>query len=119
MRADTSVRIGYVLTAEQITPERRIGIRVLIEWGDGRMLSIDAGMTRDSAVSFGKPFELMGVSRCRLRFLGEQLGDRAAVAAVAFTHLHVDHTGGIGSLCESTRGITVFQTPLQADRRIT
>ena len=55
------VRIGYVLTAEQSTPGRRIGHPAfLIEWRDGRMLSIDAGMTRDGAVSFGKPFELLG-----------------------------------------------------------
>ena len=117
---DTPVRIGYVLTAEQSTPERRIGHPVfLLEWRDGRMLSIDAGMTRDGAVSFGKPFELIGGQpSVAYGSVGEQLGDRAAaVGAVVFTHLHVDHTGGIGSLCAgNTRGITVFQTPLQADR---
>ena len=117
---DTPIRIGYVLTAEQSTPERRIGHPAfLIEWRDGRMLSVDAGMTRDGAVSFGKPFELIGAQpSVAYGSLGEQLGERApAVGAVMFTHLHVDHTGGIGSLCAgNTRSITVYQTPLQADR---
>ncbi len=117
---DTPVRIGYVLTAEQSTPTGRLGHPAfLIEWRDGRMLSIDAGMTREGAVSFGKPFELIGAQPSVIYgSLGEQLGDRAAaVGAVVFTHLHVDHTGGIGSLCNgSTRDIALFQTPLSADR---
>lgn len=110
------MRIGYVLTAEQQTPSGRIGHPAfLIGWRDGRALSIDAGMTRDGAVSFGKPFELIGGQPSVVYgSVAEQLGNgAAAVGAVVFTHLHVDHTGGVGSLCSgNTRGITVYQTPL-------
>lgn len=117
---DTPVRIGYVLTAEQATSAGRIGHPAfLVEWRDGRMLSIDAGMTREGAVRFGKTFELIGGQpSVGYGSLGEQLGDRAAaVRALVFTHLHVDHTGGIGSLCVgNSRGVSVYQTPLQADR---
>ena len=116
---DTPVRISYVLTAEQIMPtvpdrSSRVSDRVA-----RRTDVVDrCRMTREGAVSFGKPFELLGGQPSdAYGSLGEQLGDRVpAVGAVVFTHLHVDHTGGNGSSVGNTRGITIFQTPLQADR---
>jgi glyoxylase-like metal-dependent hydrolase (beta-lactamase superfamily II) len=119
-REDGPVQIRYVLTAEQNAPTGRLGHPAfVIEWRDGRMLAVDVGMTREGAASFGKTFELIGAEpSIDYGSLGEQLGDRAAaVDAVVFTHLHIDHTGGLVSLCAGvTHDVVVYQTPLQADR---
>ena len=118
---DAPVRIGYVLTSEQKSPDNRIGHPAfVIEWQDGRALALDAGMDRAQAVDFGKPFETVLGADPAIAYgsLGEQLGERAsAVRAIAFTHLHVDHTGGAYTLCGgANRALTVFEAPLQAGR---
>src|SRR5262249_11411879 len=46
----------------------------------------------------------------------EMLGDAAArVKAVVFTHLHVDHVGGIGELCRHVNSLRVPLTTAQAE----
>src|SRR5262249_8851183 len=118
---DVPVRIGYVLTSEQRSPDNRIGHPVfVVEWQDGRALTIDAGMDRAQAVDFGKPFETVLGSEPAVAYgsIAEQLGARvASVRAVAFTHLHVDHTGGAYTLCEgAAHALRIFEAPLQAGR---
>jgi glyoxylase-like metal-dependent hydrolase (beta-lactamase superfamily II) len=118
---DGPVRIGYVLTSEQKSPDNRIGHPVfVVEWQDGRVLAIDAGMDRAEAVAFGKPFETVLGAEPAVAYgsIAEQLGARAAaVRAIAFTHLHVDHTGGAYTLCEgAAHALTIFEAPLQAGR---
>jgi glyoxylase-like metal-dependent hydrolase (beta-lactamase superfamily II) len=94
----------------------------LLRWADGRKLLIDAGMEREAARDFGAPLELVGADPLEAHGgVAEQLGDELAAGrlGVVFTHLHTDHTQGIGQICEARRGaeIELFQTPAQATRR--
>ena len=121
LEGEAPVRLRYVNTAEQRSAGSRIGHPAfLVEWADGRAMLIDTGMTEMGAVSFGKPFELVLRADPTIAYgsVRDQLGDSAgAIAAVAFTHLHVDHTGGLLPLCTGNEWrLTVFQTPLQAEK---
>jgi glyoxylase-like metal-dependent hydrolase (beta-lactamase superfamily II) len=93
----------------------------LLEWADGRRFLIDAGMEPEAAVEFGRPIEFLLGSDPAVPHgsVAEQLGDAviASVMGIAFTHLHTDHTQGIGALCRGRAGqpLRVFQTPVQAD----
>ncbi len=93
----------------------------LLEWSDGRRFLIDAGMEPDEVVAFGRPIELILGSDPAVPHgsVAGQLGKAMAqtVMGMAFTHLHIDHTQGIGALCRSrdARPLRVFQTPYQAD----
>lgn len=92
----------------------------LLEWADGRSFLIDVGMDRAGALAFSKPIELV-LGADPIEFHGA-VGDRLGSAAMklrgaAFTHLHVDHTGGLTAVCAALgRQLDVFQTPWQADR---
>ncbi len=92
----------------------------VLEWADGRLLLIDVGMTRDQALTFGKPLELLGVSESIVphRSVADALGaDAARVAGIIITHMHSDHTGGIAALCAAAgHDIPVFMTRAQAER---
>jgi glyoxylase-like metal-dependent hydrolase (beta-lactamase superfamily II) len=90
----------------------------VLEWADGRILLIDAGMTREQAASFGGIAEWIGAGPIEVHTtVAEALGARRRdVAGVVFTHLHVDHVEGVTELCrdrDSSR-IAVFMTPEQA-----
>jgi len=92
----------------------------LFRWADGRMLLIDAGMEPAAAAAFGRTLELVGAEPAEPRGSAvEQLPELAAGRlAVVFTHLHTDHTQGLGALCAARGGapIELFQTPAQASR---
>lgn len=88
----------------------------ILEWSDGRLLLVDVGMTRDAAVDFGAPSELIGARPIEPHSpTAEQLGARAAdVDGVVFSHLHTDHVEGITALCsERDRPLRVFGTKRQ------
>jgi glyoxylase-like metal-dependent hydrolase (beta-lactamase superfamily II) len=91
----------------------------VIEWADGRILLVDAGMDAAAARQFGKPTErVLGADPVEpLIDVGAAL-DRARdrVAGIAFTHLHDDHVQGIESLCRtSARPIDAFLGAAQAE----
>jgi glyoxylase-like metal-dependent hydrolase (beta-lactamase superfamily II) len=92
----------------------------VLEWSDARLLLLDVGMDRESAVAFGARIEAFGGAEPiePLAPLAERLGDDAKrIAAIAFTHLHADHTAGLAALCSrATRQLRVVQTPLQVER---
>jgi glyoxylase-like metal-dependent hydrolase (beta-lactamase superfamily II) len=91
----------------------------VLEWEDGRLLLVDVGMTRDGAAAFGGPIEMLsgGQPIEPLGSVVERLGNAAdRVQGVVFTHMHVDHVGGIGDLCRALRhGLRVFMTQAQAE----
>ena len=91
----------------------------VLEWADGRILLVDAGMTREGARDFGAPLEMVaGAAPIEpLGSVAEQLGaERQRVAGVLFTHLHVDHVGGLPALCAGPLTVPVFLSEAQAER---
>jgi len=134
--ADAPMRLSIINTASQAMP--RSGVldtgsdprpqepyvmshpSFVLEWGDGRLLLIDLGMTRDEAIAFGGPIQTIsgGAAIEPLGSTMERLGPaRARVGAVIFTHLHSDHVGGITDFCrDAAPPVRVFQTAAQAER---
>lgn len=99
------VALRYLNTSEQATPEGTLTHSVfLIEWPDGSLLIIDTGMPVDAAARFGKILEYAVSAEPAVthgsvaQLLGERLN---RVKAVAYTHLHSDHTQGTTELCKS------------------
>ena len=93
----------------------------VLEWEDGRVLVVDAGMDAEQARAFGRPFEAVGAEGSVPH---GSIGAHVAPAitgrplAIAFTHLHSDHVGGAVSLCAalpSETRVRLFQTPAQMD----
>lgn len=132
---DIPVRLSYLNTATQPMPRSAVldpaqdprpqaayvmgHPSFVLEWADGRVLLIDAGMNTEQASSFGKPLQLVGAQPLRaLGSAADRLGpERRRVAAMLFTHLHTDHTGGIVDLCRGNdRPIDVWLTAAQAER---
>ena len=135
--ADLPVRVSYWNTASQVTPRAQVlessldpapdtpyvmaHPSFILEWADGRALLIDAGMERAQAAAFGRPIEWVG---------GAPVAPHASIAerlapplagrplAIAFTHLHTDHVGGVVAFCAALPADTrvrLFQTPAQID----
>jgi glyoxylase-like metal-dependent hydrolase (beta-lactamase superfamily II) len=112
--------VRYVATSEQALPRGRLGhTTILVEWANGKLFMIDAGMDRAAAAEFGELMETAlgagpAVSHGNI---AELLGDDARrVSGVAFTHLHIDHVQGLNSLCEARgAGASVYQTSWQAE----
>lgn len=123
--ADRPILLSWIETARQCTPgaagEACIVHPVFVlQWADGRLLLVDAGMEADAARAFGAPMETLLGSDPTVpgRALAAALGSsRDRVAGLVFTHLHNDHTQGIAGLCPSgARTLPVFQTPGQSER---
>lgn len=142
--ASLPVRVSYINTASQrmprsgvldpeLDPEPHLDFVMsypsfVLEWQDGRIFLIDTGMTREEAIRFGALVEkLSGASPIEPhKSTSEALG-RAhnRLAGIGFTHLHPDHTGDLGRLCQNMRAdggpaasgsIPVYQAPYQIAR---
>jgi glyoxylase-like metal-dependent hydrolase (beta-lactamase superfamily II) len=78
-------------------------------------------MDREQAQSFGRPIEWVGGEPVVPHGgVAERLGSALAgrPLAIAFTHLHTDHVGGVVSLCGALPAgarTRLFQTPAQMD----
>lgn len=89
----------------------------VLEWADGRILLVDAGMDPEAALAFGSPLQLLAGAEA-LTPHGDIAGilgaDAERVDGVVFTHLHEDHVEGILSLCRlRTEPLRVFMTEAQ------
>ncbi len=114
------VSIRYVNTSTQKLPVGKLGHAVfLVEWADGSLFMIDAGMDRDVALDFGKLMETaLGAEPAASHgTIAELLGDDTQrVSGVAFTHLHIDHAQGVLAFCEARGpGASLYQTSWQAE----
>ena len=112
------VRIAWINTATQ--PMSRAGIlepsldprpdapyvmshpAFVLQWADGRLFVVDAGMDAATASGFGRVVTLVGDAEPirPLTDLGTALGPAVErVRGLAFTHLHQDHVDGASTLC--------------------
>jgi len=91
----------------------------VLEWADGRILLVDAGMDGPAARAFGVPIErVLGADPVEPSAdVAAALGRaRERVAGIVFTHLHDDHVQGIESLCRtSARPIEALVAAPQAE----
>jgi glyoxylase-like metal-dependent hydrolase (beta-lactamase superfamily II) len=91
----------------------------VLEWSDGRIFLVDAGMDPESAVAFGKPIELFSGAEAMkpLGSMAEKLGlSLRRVGGIAFTHEHTDHTTGVAALCRlHDQPIRLVQNRLQVE----
>jgi glyoxylase-like metal-dependent hydrolase (beta-lactamase superfamily II) len=125
---DRPVRLSWINTASQLTPpledstdgQRIVHPVFVLEWADGRILLVDAGMDAEAARQFGRPMELLlGAEPVEVgRSVSAALGAaRERVDGIVFTHMHVDHTEGIALLCANDAPpLPVYMTPAQAER---
>lgn len=114
------VRLRYVNTSSQALPHGELGHTVfLVEWANGNLFMIDAGMDREAAIEFGRLMETaLGAEEAISHgTITELLGDDTMrVMGVAYTHLHIDHTQGTVPFCAVRgSGASVFQTSWQRD----
>lgn len=112
--------ISYVNTATQNGPFGQLGhVAVLIEWPDRASFLLDTGMPPAQAIAFGAPMERFLKADPTQTFgsVAEQMGESVqSIEGIAFTHLHTDHTDGIGGICKAqTKPATIFQTGLQRE----
>jgi len=133
---DRPLRLSVIETARQIMPRSAVldperdpspdapyqmtHAAFVLEWADGRILLVDAGMPPDEAAAFGKPLEWLADAAPMqpIAELSTQLGEaRTRVGGILFTHLHTDHVGGLAGLCAGrTTPLPVFMTEAQAER---
>lgn len=134
--ADLPVRVSVWNTASQ--PARRSSVlepsrdpdprqpyvmshpSFVVEWSDGRTLLVDAGMDPEQARAFGRPLEWLGGGAIEPHGgVAERIASALAgrPAAIAFTHLHTDHVGGVVSLCRALGSgrLRLLQTNAQAE----
>jgi len=129
------IKVSVIETAQQVTPRKAVldpgtdpnpqapyvmtHPAFVLEWADGRLLLVDAGMTRAGAIKFGGPLEqAFGAAPIEpLTSAAAALGDAVdRVKGIVFTHLHIDHVDGLRELCQHLkRPVKVFTTPPQLD----
>lgn len=115
---DGPVAINYIVNASQPALGRRLShTSIIIEWADGRLFMIDAGMDAEGAAAFAELIKSIGGGgdATFVATVGDQLGDALQnVNGVGFTHLHIDHTQGLSAFCDARgEGATAFQSRWQ------
>ncbi len=133
--ADLPVRISWLNTASQNMPRSAVldpgqdptpdapytmgHVVFVLEWSDGRIFLIDAGMDAEAAVAFGAPLEALSGAEpiVPLGSMAEKLRPSVRrVEGIAFTHEHTDHTNGVAALCRMhEQPIRLVQNPLQVE----
>ena len=114
------VALHFLNTSEQPLAENTLTHSVFVlEWADGSLFLIDAGMSESRAVDFGELIALLlGAEEPTVHgTVGSLLGEkRLDVKGIGFTHLHIDHTEGLSTLCSGGReGIRLVQTRWQQE----
>ena len=114
------VSIRYLVNASQPALGRNLShTAIIIEWADGKLFVIDAGMSQQQAAAFADLIKTIGGGG-DATFIGtiaDQLGDDLPrVDGMGFTHLHIDHTEGLNAICKARGpGTKLLQTDWQRD----
>lgn len=114
------IAVHYVLTASQNVRGRQLAhTTFLVEWANGHLFAIDAGMDETGAADFADLMRGIGGGGDAQFFgtLGKQLGpELQRVKGIGFTHLHIDHTQGVTAFCSDRgTGTDLLQTSDQRD----
>ena len=122
LRADNApVRVSYIATSSQRYEGGLLGHNsVFIEWANGDLVMIDAGMDKPQALEFGELMQSLsgGEDPIVLGTISQLLGeDVSRVKAVGFTHLHIDHTQGLLNFCDA-RGAGALSLQLDYQREL-
>ncbi len=108
------IRVSAILTSSQHAPGRPIGHHsIVIEWADGRIFLIDAGMDESASMEFGRLLQLLWSAE-PAQFhttVFDAIGARAEqIAGIGFTHLHIDHTQALAAQCKGQPKFKIYQT---------
>jgi glyoxylase-like metal-dependent hydrolase (beta-lactamase superfamily II) len=122
LRADNApVRVSYISTSSQRYEGGLLGHNsVFIEWANGDLVMIDAGMDEPQALEFGELMQSLNGGEDPILFgsISQLLGeDVSRVKAVGFTHLHIDHTQGLLNFCDA-RGAGALSLQLDYQREL-
>jgi len=133
---DPPVQLSVINTASQAMPRRAVLDTArdphpdepyvmsypafVLRWRDGRMLLIDAGMSRAAAVSFGKPIEWLGGAEAIVPHasIGEALGDATAQVRAIISPISTPITSRASPSCarECTRSGRRSTSPRRSAR---
>ncbi len=114
------VGVRYIDTSSQRLASGVLGhSSILVEWANGDIVIIDAGMDKATAMEFGDLMLAMreGDKPIVKGTISQLLGDDVSrVKALAFTHLHIDHSQGVLDFCKARgTGAVALQTIFQRD----
>ncbi len=106
------IAVHYVLTASQEVRGRELAhTTFVIEWANGNLFIIDAGMDETGAAEFAELMSTLSGGG-NAEFFGtvsDQLGvPLQQVNGIGFTHLHIDHTQGVTAFCDARGSGTVL-----------
>lgn len=114
-------KVRYVMTSSQALARGQIShISIIVEWADGRLFMIDAGMDDKGARDFSDLLQTMDSSAADAHVNGDIVSllknDLQRVQGVGFTHLHIDHTQGLKRFCDARgQGAIGVQLTTQAN----
>lgn len=124
-KPDGPISLSYVLTSSQLTSKGVLGHPVFIaQWADGHMFMIDIGMDKKGAEKFAELLKKMygGKDPHIYGSALDLIGPTAAnIQGIGFTHLHIDHTQGVGAFCAARAknerpSIAAYLTQLQKSK---
>jgi len=112
------IAVRYIVNASQPVGDRALShLSFLIEWENGNLFMIDAGMDEDAAAAFAELIGTLsgGGEGTFFGTVADQMADNIQqVKGVGFTHLHIDHTQGIEAFCDARgSGAELYQTDWQ------
>jgi glyoxylase-like metal-dependent hydrolase (beta-lactamase superfamily II) len=119
--ANSANKVSYIITSSQALERGQIShISIVVEWASGKRFLIDTGMSRSEALKFAdllKQLDSSAGSATIYTTVSEALGSEVKdVAAVGFTHLHIDHIQGIENFCAVRGdGAQLLQLPSQRE----
>jgi glyoxylase-like metal-dependent hydrolase (beta-lactamase superfamily II) len=114
-------KVSYIVTSSQALERGQIShISIVVEWASGKRFLIDTGMSPREAEKFAELLKKLDSSAGNgtvhttiSAALGSEIKD---IAAVGFTHLHIDHTQGIKGFCNARgAGARLLQLPSQRE----